>query len=115
MLIEKDIEDPIVYINLHDLKSYTIQHLKTWLIYRGDSLKNVEILKETQVKVLQYFKLGTEEKLIDPTPNKIWLKVVSATFLLVCFVCLNDSTREKRKYVFYFTSKALFVLEIIKF
>ena len=61
MLTEKDIEDPAVYINLHDLKSYTIQHLKTWLTYRADSLKNVETLKEAQVKVLQYFKPGTEK------------------------------------------------------
>ena len=73
MLTEKDIEDPAVYINLHDLKSYTIQHLKTWLTYWGDSLKNVETLKEAQVKVLQHFKLGTEKKLIYPTPNKVWL------------------------------------------
>ena len=43
------------------------------------------------------------------------LKVVSATFFLVCFVCLNESTPGTRKNVFYFTSKALFVLEIIKF
>ena len=43
------------------------------------------------------------------------LKVVSATFLLVYFVCLKGSTHETRKNVFYFTSKALFVLEIIKF
>ena len=43
------------------------------------------------------------------------LKVVSATFLLVCFVCLKESTCETRKNAFYFTSKALLVLEIIKF
>ena len=43
------------------------------------------------------------------------LKVVSATFLLVCFVCLEDSTCETRKHAFYFTSKYFFVLEIIKF
>ena len=43
------------------------------------------------------------------------LKVVPATFLLICFVCLKDSTCETRKNVFYFTSKALFVLEIIRF
>ena len=43
------------------------------------------------------------------------LKVVSATFLLVCFVCLKESTCETRKNVFSFTSKALFVLEIIIF
>ena len=73
MLTEKVIEDPTVYINIHNLKSYTIQHLKTWLTYRGDSLNNVETLKEAQFKVLQYFKLGTEKRLIDPTANKIWL------------------------------------------
>ena len=43
------------------------------------------------------------------------LKVVSAAFLLVCFVCLKESTCETRKNVFYFTSKTLFVFEIIKF
>ena len=41
-------------------------------------------------------------------------KVVSATFLLVCFVCLKEGTCETRKNVFYFTSEALFILEIIK-
>ena len=41
-------------------------------------------------------------------------KIVSATILLVCFVCLNESTCETKKNVFYFTSKALFVLEITK-
>ena len=44
-----------------------------------------------------------------------FLKVVSTTFLLVCFLCLKQNTCETRKSVFYFTSKALFVLEIIKF
>ena len=48
-------------------------------------------------------------------PNAASLKVVSATFLLVCFVCLKKSTCETTKSVFYFTSKTLFVLEIIKF
>ena len=43
------------------------------------------------------------------------LKVASATFFLVCFVILKESTCETRKNVFYFTSKALFVLEMIKF
>ena len=46
---------------------------------------------------------------------KICLKVVSASFLLVCFLCLKESTCETRKNLFYFTLKALFVLEIIKF
>ena len=43
------------------------------------------------------------------------LKVVSATFLLVCFLSLKKYTCETRKNVFYFTSNALFDLEIIKF
>ena len=47
--------------------------------------------------------------------KSLYLKVVSTTFLLVCFVCLKESTCETRKNVFYFTSKALLVLEIIKF
>ena len=43
------------------------------------------------------------------------LKVVSATFVLVYFLSLNESTCQTRKNVVYFTSKALFVLEKIKF
>ena len=43
------------------------------------------------------------------------LKVVFTTFLLICFVCLKEGTCETRKNVFYFTSKALFIFEIIKF
>ena len=45
------------------------------------------------------------------------LKVVSTTFLLVCFVSKREreSTFETRKNVFYFTSKALFVPGITKF
>ena len=36
------------------------------------------------------------------------LKVVSAIFLLVWFLSLNESTCQTRKNVFYFTSKALY-------
>ena len=42
------------------------------------------------------------------------LKVVSATFLLVCFVCLKTITCKTRKNGFYFTLKALFIYELIK-
>ena len=45
----------------------------------------------------------------------LYLKVVSATFLLDRFVCLKESTFETRKNTFYFTSKALLLPEIIKF
>ena len=42
------------------------------------------------------------------------LKVAFTTFLLVCSSILNKSTCQKKN-VFYFTSKALFVLKRIKF
>ena len=43
------------------------------------------------------------------------LKVVSATFLLVCFSSLKESTCETWKNAFYFASKALVVVEKIRF
>ena len=43
------------------------------------------------------------------------LKVVSATFVLVCFLSLNESTSQTKKKKFYFTWKVLFILEKIKF
>ena len=43
------------------------------------------------------------------------LKVVSATFLLVYFVCLKESTCETRGNVFHFSLKGLFVLEMLTF
>ena len=39
-----------------------------------------------------------------------YLKVVSATYLLVCFVYLKENTFETRRNAFYFASKALLVL-----
>ena len=55
-----------------------------------------------------------KEKVVKGFPFNI-LNVVSATFLLVCFSSLNESTCQTRKNVFYFTSKALSILEKIKF
>ena len=43
------------------------------------------------------------------------LKLVSATFLLICFLSLKESTCQTRNNVFYFTSKAPFVVGKIKF
>ena len=43
------------------------------------------------------------------------LKIVSATFLLVSFLSVNESTYQARKSAFYFTSITLSVLEKIKF
>ena len=44
----------------------------------------------------------------------IAVKVVSAAFLLACFLILNKNACQTRKYVFYFNSKALFVLEKVR-
>ena len=41
------------------------------------------------------------------------LKVVLATFLLDYFIRLKESTFETKNNVFYFTSKALFVLDLL--
>ena len=42
-------------------------------MYRRDPLKNVKILKEAKVKIIQYFRLRTEKKFIDQTPIKAFL------------------------------------------
>ena len=42
-------------------------------------------------------------------------KVAPATFLLVSFLSVNESTYQTKKSVFYFTSKALSILKKIKF
>ena len=60
----------------------------------------------------------TCDTVVDPmyhTQGSVSLKVVSATFLLVSFVSVKESTSETSKNVFYSPSKAFFVLEIIKF
>ena len=64
-----------------------------------------------------FFNINSEhpESLKTSIPYSQALKVVSATILLVCFACLKESTCETRKNAFYFTSKALLVLEIINF
>ena len=69
-------------------------------------------------KLVKYLGLKIDENLnwkVQTHEIATKLKVVSATYLQVCFLCLKKSTCETRKNVFYFTSKALFVLEIIKF
>ena len=65
------------------------------------------------LKSQQRFKSKAHNVFIEEV-NKIALKVVSATFLEVCFVFLKESTFETRKNAFYFTGRALFILKIIK-
>ena len=45
---------------------------------------------------------------------EVSLKVVSAIYLLVCFLSVKEITYETRKNVFYFTTRALSVLEEVK-
>ena len=54
------------------------------------------------------------DKLINLDSILITLKVVSTTFLLVSFLSLKRAL-VKLEIIFYFISKALFVLEKIKF
>ena len=77
------------------------EHAKFTII---EKIKNVYLSPNNKYKVF-----WNTEKILGH------LKVVSVTFLLVCFACLKESTCETRRNVFNFTSKVLFVLEIIKF
>ena len=82
-----------------------------------DSLKrnHKQFLRNNKsiLKTQQRFKRERHNVFTEEIKN-IALKVVSSTFLLVCFVYLKETTCETRKNV-YFTSKTLFILEIIKF
>ena len=60
-------------------------------------------------------KILLSESFVSVTIWNHLLKVVSTTLFPVYFVRLKDNTLETRKNVFYVTSKALFVLEIIIF
>ena len=80
--------------------------------------------------IVEYFHSGWKHVTIKQTllelRQKFWIcrsrafvrKVLKGCvryILLVRFECLKERTCERRKNVFYFTSKTLFVLEIIKF
>ena len=56
-----------------------------------------------------------DSELIYEEHCKMLLKVVSTTFLLVCFTFVKENNCEAKKNVLYFTSKALCGFEIIKF
>ena len=66
------------------------------------------ILRVYQILVIVRIRLQKMQKFL-------FLKVVSAKFLLVCFLSLSESTCQTRRKIFYFTSKVLLVLEKIKF
>ena len=79
----------LIYINnLNEaISHYIINHFAddTNILFSHKSLKNINYINHDLSQIVQ------------------WLKIVSATFLLVCFVSLKESTFETRKSVFYFT------------
>lgn len=74
VLEEEDIADPAVHVDVDRIKNYDKKHLRQWLIYRGDTLRNLESLRDFQVRVLHYHKIGTHSYICDPTPEKKLLK-----------------------------------------
>ena len=70
VLTGHDIDDPHVHIEIENIRTYSMGHLQNWLLYQGDTLKGIANLRDAEVKVLQYFKQKTEQKLYDPTPDK---------------------------------------------
>ncbi|XP_066923753.1 uncharacterized protein [Clytia hemisphaerica] len=73
-LTEVDIDDPHVHVDMSVLSKYKVEHLKRWLLYRGDKLHNIETLKSAQVRVLDYFENNTHGIIIDPTTDKKWIR-----------------------------------------
>ena len=100
---------------LNDSSEVIIHHIMKIIILNNvlkeavtaDLLIKIRMSKTSDQLTLDDMKLSTT--------TEILLKVVSATFLLVCFLSHNNSTCQTRKNAFYFISKALFVLETIKF
>ena len=86
------------------------------LLKNGTLIKFCNIFKRTYF--LDYLRTAASNNtrfLLDSfIISIVHLKAVSTTFVLVCFLSLNESTRHSRK-IFYFTSKALFFLEKIQF
>ena len=86
-----------------------------WLSYRGGCLNRFDCSDFFQGQAIFY----TQSNLEIISKLKCWIfdvilklyqyYIVSATFLLVCFVCLKGST------LAYFTSKTLFFIEIVRF
>ena len=84
-----------------------LARLKLFCIFECALAVMMYYLNQYKLLILLFKLRGLCRRLI-----KFNLNVVSATFLLVC---LKESTCETKKNVLYFTSKALFVIEKIKF
>ena len=56
------------------LSEYSRDHLIMWLKFRGDTLKQLNNMKEIRNRVLQYITNKTDNLIIDPTPDQKWLR-----------------------------------------
>ena len=82
----------------------------------GQDMKDIDEAGYTFLDILETDMI--KEKEMKEKFSKEYLQllnVVSTIFSLVCFLSIKESTCQTRTNVSYFTSKALFVLEIIKF
>jgi len=69
-----DINDPHVTVELSKVPYYSRAHLIEWLKYGGDSLKGLDNMKHIRARVVQYHNNGTENSIVDPTPDFRWRK-----------------------------------------
>ena len=99
------------YLEIYKIYSYLLEESE--VVARNSSMKKVflKIPQNSQENICA----GVSCNIAASWRPETSLKVVSTTFFLVCFLCLKETTCETRRNVFYFTWKALFVLEIIKF
>ena len=45
-----DIDDPHINLDIDKLHSYKVEHLRGWLLYRGDSLRGIHTLGDARLK-----------------------------------------------------------------
>ena len=64
----------LTYIDIEQLSKYKVDYLKHWLIFRGDTLHGIDTLKDAQVRVLHYIENNTASRIVDPTPEKLWIR-----------------------------------------
>ena len=87
-----------------------------FIIFKGLSLKSVKtnFLKGESLTLHTWLEPFLFKGRVSVVRH-VGTKVMSNISLLLCFLILKGSTSETRKNVLYFTSKALFLLEILKF
>ena len=93
---------------------------------QAEAIKQIKLSETCNFAYLLKLKIDTqkmlttnadiEDRLVDGLVGKVMQFKGSVCYIFATlFLSLNESTCQTRKNVFYFTSKALFVLEKIKF